>query len=849
MREILNVWKKPRLLVLASFTAAIYAAVLIPFKYGLPIVPGATEIRPGIAVLLLCGFLFGPAAAWGGAFGNLIGDFFGATLGVGSIFGFVGNFLLAYLPYRAWEVMRGGRAIPKASPLWWLRYIIAVLLASGACAGVIAWGLDVAFRLPFFILGGIIFINNAFMGLILAPLLLLLIVPRMESWGFTYSQMEPSSRKPGAIAATGLIIVLLATAAIMVGGHLLSRKEWIEAVAKWFLMPDWLTSYPPATLAPFVIALILGTVMMGSGHAPDIEEESAPVSEETAPQADKSAILNNVSFRYEGSEHRAVEDVSLEIDGGEFVVLMGRTGAGKTTLARCLTGAVPNFYPGDFSGNVSAEGCNPTALGPAETAHCVGMVFEDFESQLFSTNVSLEVAFGPENLGVPQLQIEETISSSLREVGLDGFEDREPSALSGGEKQRLAIAATLAMDSKMLILDEPTTDLDPLGKQELYGVLDKLTDGRKTLLLIEHEAEAATKADRVILMKDGKIEAVGGPQEILCRPELLEEHGVRSHDSVKLLSALGESSPPLDVEGAVTRLGKIGSKFDDQKYSQLLDAEKRRESSYGEEIIRVEGLRHIYPGGNEALRGVDFAVRKGEFVALLGHNGSGKTTLAKHLNGLLAPTEGRVLLDSRPVSDFPLSHVARRVGYVFQNPDHQIFSATVADEVAFAPTNFGLPSEEIKARVQEALDATGLVGRENQDPFHVTKGERQRVAVAGVLAGAPEVIILDEPTTGLDLDEQRSIMELLKRLNEEGHTVIIITHTVWVAAQYAHRIALMTEGRILADDGARRVFGMDEALSAARVAPPQITRIGKQAFGKVFLSVDEMLGCFNSGGN
>jgi len=895
MKEIFNVWKKPRLLVLASYTAAVYAAVVIPFKYGLPLIPGATEIRPGVAVLFLCGFLFGPAAAWGGAFGNLLGDFFGATLGVSSIFGFVGNFLLAYLPYRAWEVMRGGRALPEMEPFrwmryiltmalwrfryfwadlkskkvlpqkpvkpaplkwrsdvivplrWWFRYVLAIALGSGACAGIIAWGLDLAVRLPFFILGTIIFFNNMLMGLVLAPLLLLLIVPRMEAWGFTYKQMESSRLEPGMIARFGLISVVAATAFLMVGGHLFSRKVWIEMVAGWFSMPEWLSSYPPGALAPVVLVLLLGTVLLGSGNVSEVEPESDPHEKEISPQEVEGAVLEDVSFSYTGADSRALDGVSLSIGRGEFVAVMGKTGAGKTTLARCLTGAVPHFYSGDLSGTVMIEGGDPAGSGPAENAHCVGMVFEDFESQLFSTKVSLEVIFGPENLGMRRNRIIDALSSSLCQTGLEGFEDRDPASLSGGEKQRLAVAATLAMDSQMLILDEPTTDLDPLGKRELFDVLDKLGNG-KTLMIIEHEAEAAADADRVVLMKDGRIDTTGGPEDILRRPGLLEEHGVRPYDSVKLLDAVGESNPPLDTKAAVAKLSEVGVDIDKGKYSNLLEEEKRRENSYGEKIIHVEGVHYVYPGGNEALRGVDFAVRKGEFIALLGHNGSGKTTLAKHLNGLLEPTSGGVLLDGKPIGDLPLSKVAQRVGYVFQNPDHQIFSATVAEEVAFAPTNFGLTPTEVQRRVEASLEATGLVGRENFDPFHMTKGERQRVAIAGVLAGAPEVIILDEPTTGLDLDEQKSVMELLKRLNREGHTVIIITHAVWVAAEYAHRTVLMTGGRILADGPTRRVFGMEEELIETRVVPPQVTQIGRRAFGEVFLGVDEMLGCIKRGG-
>lgn len=842
MRDILDVWKKPRQLVLASYTAAIYAAVLIPFKYGLPLVPGFTEIRPGVTVLFLCSFLFGPAAAWGGAFGNLIGDFFGGTLGASSVFGFVGNFFLGYFPYRAWELMKGGRPVPSASPLWWIKYVLSLALASGACAGTIAWGLDWLFKLPFIILGDIIFINNMIMAILLTPLLLGLIVPRMEAWGYTYSQMEPDRAEPGIVARVGLTTAFASTGLLMLAGNVLARASWTNAFARWLSPPSWIVESRSAVLAPLILLLVVGTVFASFGKAVRKKKEEIDTEEKYENDDGGGIVIDNLCFSYVGHTTKALDGVSLEINPGEFTVIMGRTGAGKTTLARCITGAVPHFYPGDLDGIIRVVGCDPANDGPALNAHAVGMVFEDFESQLFSTNVDLETAFGPENLGMSQKDITDSIASSLSEVGLEGYGDRDPSELSGGEKQRLAIAATLSMKSPILILDEPTTDLDPMGREELFNVLDGLKKSDRTVIVIEHEADVAKRADRVVLMKDGQIDATREVGDMPTSPDLLEDHGVRAGDSIKLLDALDMKNGASDVEAVANALAETCS-VDSEKYENLISGPKKLAESYGDELIRIEGLRYSYRAGHEALKGVDLTVRKGEFLALLGHNGSGKTTLAKHLNGLLKPSAGSVTLEGESVSGMRLSEVAGRVGYVFQNPDHQIFSTTVAEEVAFAPTNFGLSRDEIERRVADALEATGLVGRERTDPFHMTKGERQRVAVAGVLAGAPEVIILDEPTTGLDLDEQRSVMELLKKLNEEGHTVIIITHTVWVAAEYAHRTVLMADGKVLTDGSTREVFGMEEPLEKARVVRPQATSIGLKAFGKVFVSVEELLSC------
>jgi cobalt transport protein ATP-binding subunit len=283
-----------------------------------------------------------------------------------------------------------------------------------------------------------------------------------------------------------------------------------------------------------------------------------------------------------------------------------------------------------------------------------------------------------------------------------------------------------------------------------------------------------------------------------------------------------------------------GWRVDPDRHRRLVEADARREEGYGEPVIRVEGLTHRYPNGVVALEGVDLTVRKGEFLAVLGQNGSGKTTLVKHFNGLLEPTEGTVKVGEGETSEQGLRQLGRSVGYVFQNPDHQIFSDTVAQEVAFGPRIRGLEEGEIGERVQEALGAVGLEGRGEEDPFGLTKGERQRVAVASVLAVRPEVLILDEPTTGLDYAEQRSMMDLVKSLNESGSTIIVVTHTMWVVAEYAHRAVVVRDGRISLQGTVREVFAEEEALRDAYVRPPHIVTLGN-LLGNTVLSVEEMI--------
>lgn len=263
------------------------------------------------------------------------------------------------------------------------------------------------------------------------------------------------------------------------------------------------------------------------------------------------------------------------------------------------------------------------------------------------------------------------------------------------------------------------------------------------------------------------------------------------------------------------------------------------ESRSAEPLIDVRSVSYRYAGGQEALSGVDLAIRPGEFLALVGHNGSGKTTLVQHFNGLLTPTRGQVVVKGRRTEEWHRSELAAVVGYVFQNPDHQLFASTIEDEVSFGPRNFGIGDDEIRARVGEALEAVGLAGREKDDPFSLTKGERQRVAVASVLASRPEALILDEPTTGLDFTETERMMDMVATLNERGYTVIVVTHSMWVASRYARRMVVMERGKILLDGPTRSVLEREETLTEGRLRRPQVVELSAR-LGRIACMVDDL---------
>ncbi|WP_233516437.1 ABC transporter ATP-binding protein [Oceanispirochaeta sp. M1] len=560
--------------------------------------------------------------------------------------------------------------------------------------------------------------------------------------------------------------------------------------------------------------------------------------------------IKDLSFRYKSETAEknplALENISMDVKKGEFIVIMGPSGAGKSTLANCLNGLVPHFQRGEYEGEVKVGELIVKNEKVGRMSKEIGLVFQDFEAQLFSTNTMLELAFGPENFGVPREEIHSRITEVLKTVQLEGFEGRQPSTLSGGQKQRLAIGSILATKPEIICMDEPTTDLDPVGKMGIFKIAKHLhSDSEFTLLIIEHETEEALHADRLILMENGVILKDGIPRDILKNIGLTDKIGIQSLQVPKFFNdhlKTDSADLPMTPEEGFTAFQKMGISMNDEAYENLLKADEQREASYGEVLIDVEDLVHVYPNQNKALKGVSLQIRKGEFLAVLGHNGSGKTTLVKHFNGLLSPSEGNIIVGGRNTRESTIFEIGKTVGYVFQNPDHQIFSDTVFEEVSFSPKLRGCSKEEIKIRVTEALKAVGMEGSEEEDPFSMTKGQRQRIAVASVLSAKPELIILDEPTTGLDYKEQRQMMELIQNLNKQGHTIIMITHTMWVVAEYAHRVAVIKDGEMSMYGKTRDVFKDEDTLMESYLKTPHIVNLSNK-LGKTILSVDELKSC------
>ncbi len=542
-------------------------------------------------------------------------------------------------------------------------------------------------------------------------------------------------------------------------------------------------------------------------------------------------------WRYVGRDDYALKGVDLRVERGELLAIMGHSGSGKTTLALAMTGIIPQRVPGEFRGSVTVLGRDTRVVDASEIARGVAIVFEDPEVQFVMSTVEDELVLALEPLELGREEIRERLEWSLELVGLDkSFLGRSPLQLSGGEKQRVAIAAALARRPQILILDEPTSDLDPLGKEEVLTAIRRLRDELDlTVVLIEHESEfVAELADRVVVLSGGRVAAEGSPAEVFSRVEEVKRHGVHPPDVAELSARLGLSSV-VRFEEAVSALGDALSG---------LDARGRAPAppEGGGVVLECRGVEHVYPGGIRALRGVSLALREGTLVALVGPNGGGKTTLAKVMSGLLRPTGGEVLVLGRRIEEYDRLTLSSTVGYVYQNPVHQIFNKSVYEEVAFGLRLRRLPEAEVRERVKRALELFGLSGLENEHPFFLSKGEKRRLALAAVHVLDPKVLIVDEPTTGQDMRFNEQLFELLKGLAREGRTVVVITHAIPLAAKYADRMVVLKDGRVIADGPPREVL-LSPAAREGRLTLPQVTRLAlelKLPFAP--LSVDEVVG-------
>ncbi|HVN55147.1 MAG TPA: energy-coupling factor transporter ATPase [Anaerolineaceae bacterium] len=543
--------------------------------------------------------------------------------------------------------------------------------------------------------------------------------------------------------------------------------------------------------------------------------------------------FNDVSYHYPRGKRWVVTHLNLAIQRGEFVALMGENGAGKSTVCQMINGIIPNSIGGRLLGQALVNGMDTTQVSIAQLATKVGIVLEDPETQLFTTSVLGEVAFGPENLNLPVKEIHERVKWALEVVRLSGYEDRLPTALSGGQKQRLAIAANITMRPDILVLDEATSQLDPVGVEEVLSVVRELNQkyGMTILMATDASEMIARLMDRVVILDQGKLIADGTPRQIFANAKLFNQVMIRAPQVSQLANWLTSSGHPLPQFPITVEEAKEGilSILDGEPVLPVAQsATPLLAPPNGKPIIHVDRLEYIYPLLNvHAVRGVSFDIHRGEFVALIGQNGSGKTTVLKNLLGLLRPTRGEVMVAGMDTRTAAVGEMARHVGFVLQNPDQQLFAETVEEEVAYGPKNLKLDKAMIESRVAMALNLVGLESKRKEFPPALPKGDRAKVVIASALALDPEIIILDEPTTGQDYRGCHQIMQIAQSLHEQGRTIVFVTHYMALVAEYAQRVIVMKAGTVLLDDQTGDVFARPDIVRQADIIPPQITELGQ----------------------
>lgn len=533
--------------------------------------------------------------------------------------------------------------------------------------------------------------------------------------------------------------------------------------------------------------------------------------------------FDDVSFRYEGADEDALKEITFRIEPGEIVLLTGPAGSGKTTLCSCINGLVPHYHEGTLHGTVRVGQYDTKRARIGGLSSIVGLVFQDPESQIVTASVADEVAFGPENLGVPRDEIIERVADALEATRLTGYEDRDPISISGGEQQATVIASIYAMQPEIYVMDEPLANLDPAGRTRVLKLITEVAKRRgKTLLLVEHALEEVLPLvervmilDRGELISDAPVEqvlAAGDIQDVFSRPPI-----------VRLAELAGLEGLPLTPDSFYQQLSST--------YSLRALPNPRTPPPTpdpGPPVIQMEDVHFAYEGTHAALQGIDLEIGQGEMVAILGRNGSGKTTMVRHIIGLIQPDRGRVTVLGQDVRTTPTHDLARRVGFCFQNPNHQLVTFNVRDEIAFGLEAHDIAPAEFEERTHDALEFVGLLDQLDTEIFDLGKGQRQRLALASVLALHPRILVIDEPTTGQDPRMALEIFDILRRLNEEeGATILLITHKVGLAATYADRAVVLRSGRLDFDGSFPDLLSDEELVAANSLELPQITRLAR----------------------
>lgn len=552
-----------------------------------------------------------------------------------------------------------------------------------------------------------------------------------------------------------------------------------------------------------------------------------------AEYADEVIIeIQNLGFKYPLGDEQSIKNINLQIRAGEYVVITGPTGSGKTTLALCLNGIVPHLVEGELEGRVVVSGLDTSTSPVHELTSVIGMVFQNPEDQLFSLNVTDEVAFGVENMGYHREDIIQRVDNAIDKIGLAHRRNYSIFHLSGGQKQKVAIASNMAISPKIFVLDAPTADLDPISSREVVTALVDLRkkEPSKTFIVIDSDiSDVITLADRFIVMNEGQVVLDGKPVDLLRNNyDTLKQLGIRMPDHIHLMHWIQEKFPevcefPLEEEGVrsilnmLTRSNRI--KFADPKIQE--------HTGGADPVVVFKNVSFKYANGPVILENTDLEIHSGEWLAIIGENGTGKSTLMKLIAGLLKPNSGTIQTGGFDTVTSRLEDVLEQVGYLFQNPDNQLFMNTVEDEIAFGPRRRNCTPEETDARVNEALDLMVLQESRKNHPFTLSRGQRQRLAVATVLADRPKMLLLDEPTTGQDQVALDNLMDLTQTLiDKHGASVVMVTHDMDLVSKHATRVIVLDKGKILVDGTPLHVFKeSQDILTKVSLKPPCVVKL------------------------
>ncbi len=524
---------------------------------------------------------------------------------------------------------------------------------------------------------------------------------------------------------------------------------------------------------------------------------------------DSPLVIENLSFQYRTRPEPAIENISFELKPGEMLLIAGSSGCGKTTLARCINGLIPRSYRGKREGKVLLHGKDVAEMQIADMAQIVGTLLQDPERQIVASNVYNEVAFGPENLGLPRAEIVARVEQAMQRLKIEHIRDRETFNLSGGEKQKVALAGLLAMNPSILLLDEPLASLDPASAYEALDVFRSLANEGKTVVLIEHRVEDAIAAqpDRLLYMEAGQVKYLGSIKDLPVEI---------NHREVKL-----------PAEWVVKRVQQMGEKV--RKVEPLPDVER------GEPLVLFENVDFRYNDESPwILQNVNLEVHRGDLIGVLGPNGAGKSTLVKHAIGLLKPTRGRVLIQGQDTRSMSVAQIARVLGYVFQSPTHMLYAPTVQEELEFGPRNLDFEKDVMQKAVSGSISTVNLNGLEEYPPLGLSFGQQKRTTIAAVLAMQSKIMIMDEPTAGQDYANYTHFMDAMCHPAADGSqslvaanfaATIFITHDLDLAVTYANRVLLVGDKHIVADGPPEEVLKDFELLTRYRVRPTSLLRL------------------------